>query len=486
MKLLPHSIRWRIQAWHGLILVLVLLGFSATAYRLRQIDELRHLDSELEGRLALLNAAIARGGPPSGPGQGGEERMEQSPPAGLPPPTMSDFGAPPNNLPLPSGISALFDATASTPYYLKFWSREGDLIDMSRNAPAGITLPDHTERNTFHTRNGYREGYHFTPPGECLLVGVSETAMHQAMRHFAGWLLACGGGILALGLAGGWWLTSRAISPISEMSDTARRVADGRLEERISGPNSASELGQLASVLNSTFAKLEAAFEEQKRFTSDAAHELRTPASVILAQTQLALSRPRSVEELRETITTIRRATQRMQGLIESLLTLARLDGQSEPLKRREFDLAELAREQLHLIRPLAEERGITLRGEFKSTPCAADPDRITQVLTNLLSNAVKYSRKGDFVQLTTRRENGHAIVRVADTGIGIAPEHLSHLFDRFYRADASRNRATGGAGLGLAICKTIAEAHGGTISVESTIEKGTKFTMTIPAGKAG
>ncbi|MGC3988271.1 MAG: ATP-binding protein [Chthoniobacteraceae bacterium] len=270
---------------------------------------------------------------------------------------------------------------------------------------------------------------------------------------------------------------------MADISRAATRIAAGNLSERIHTDESAGELSELARVLNDTFARLEAVFAEQARFTSDAAHELRTPVSVILAQTQLALSRPRSATDYVETIETVQRSAQRMQGLMESLLTLACLDAHSEPLQRQPCDLAVLAAEHLDAIRPLALERGIPLHSELASTVCAVDLDRIGQILDNLLTNAVKYSRPGDEVRLATRLENGSAIVRVSDSGPGIATEHLPHLFERFYRADRSRNRSTGGAGLGLAICKSLAEAHGGSIQVESERGKGTAFTLRIPVG---
>jgi two-component system sensor histidine kinase BaeS len=172
-----------------------------------------------------------------------------------------------------------------------------------------------------------------------------------------------------------------------------------------------------------------------------------------------------------------------MHGLIESLLQLAVLDAARQPLDRRPCDLAEIGREHLEMMRPLADEHHLALEADLTPAPCAADADGVSQIVVNLLTNAVKYSRPGDKIRVATHRENGCAMISVSDTGPGIAAEHLPRLFDRFYRADASRNRTTGGAGLGLAICKSIAEAHGGKITVESTPDAGSSFTLRIPAG---
>lgn len=474
MNWLPRSIRWRIQLWHGAVLLLVLAGFGATAYRLQRAQEFRRLDSELTVRVTALSSALTRPQerrplPPPPPGFG------DGPEPGMRPP-------PPGSFQLPQDLEGLFAPTADGDFYFVAWSRTGELFGQSANAPADMSAPGGGKDDGVRSRGGFREEWHVTPPGEVLLAGVSEAVMAREMARFGGWLAALGGMVLVLGLAGGAWLAARAIAPIEDISAAATRIAAGHLDERIAVVENGSELDGLAAVLNDTFTRLDAAFAEQARFTSDAAHELRTPVSVMLAQAQLALARPRSADEYRETIATTQRAAQRMHGLIESLLSLATLDARAEPLQAQPCDLADLAREQLELIRPLADERRIALATDFATAPCAADPGRLAQVLTNLLSNAVKYSRPGDTVRLSTTRDNGHALVRITDTGPGIAPAHLPHLFERFYRADASRNRTTGGTGLGLAICKAIADAHRGTLEVTSTEGGGSTFTLRLPA----
>lgn len=509
---LTRSIRWRIGAWHGLVLLLVLTGFGVTAYRLQRANAYRHLDAELQVRLSALLGSLDRQQPPHPPpphdasrpppppppppdGQRGGNFARGGQPMPMPPPPPGKFRLPPDLahwFSTPDREGGNSDRDGGDFYYC-LWTRTDALFGISANAPGDLRLPARGGPRAVNTRSrdGAREIFEFTPPGECLLVGASEAPLERELRRFAGALVASGLVVLALGLAGGWWLASRAIAPIRAITATATRIAAGRLDERIAEAGGAgSELDELVSVLNATFARLEAAFAEQRRFTSDAAHELRTPAAVILAQTQLALARPRPAEELRETVVVTRRAALRMQSLIESLLTLSRLDAQaaaaeSSPLSRAEpCDLAALAREQLDLIRPLAEERGVLLRAdELAPAVCRGDPDGLAQIFTNLLSNAVKFSRAGDEIRLHTGRENGCALVSVTDTGPGIAAEHLPHLFERFYRADASRNRAAGGgAGLGLAICKTLAETHGGTLEVQSREGHGSTFTLRLPS----
>jgi len=500
-----QSIRWRIQVWHGALLLVVIAGFCATTYRLQESNALRHSDVALDVRLSTLTGLLGHHGlpgpppprpdgpPPDGNGPPGDQEPPPGAGPGRPPPRREggpprgpDRGPPPETFDAPE-ISALFNSQDQAPFYFCVWSRGGPLLATSGRVPDDEWRPKSVEKTSLtkmtRDRANFREMYAFTPPGECLLVGQSKAPIEREMRDFAWKLGGIGAGVLAIGLAGGWLLASRAIRPISEISAAASRIAAGNLAERIHTSETESELGQLAAVLDETFRRLDAAFAEQARFTSDAAHELRTPVSIILGQTQLALARERSAEEYRATIETCQRAAKRMHGLIESLLQLSVLDAAGQPLDRRPCDLAELGREHLEMMRPLADEHHIALEADLHPAPCAADAGGISQILVNLLTNAVKYSRSGDKIRVATHRENGGAIIRVSDTGPGIAAEHLPHLFERFYRADDSRNRTTGGAGLGLAICKSIAEAHGGKLTVESAPDAGSSFTLRIPAG---
>ena len=331
------------------------------------------------------------------------------------------------------------------------------------------------------TRGQWRELYRFLPHGECVLVGRSMAPDLAAMRRFALWLVAIGTSVLLLGLAGGWWLASRAIRPIEDISATALKIAAGDLSHRINVADTESELGRLAGVLNSTFARLEAAFAHQARFTADASHELRTPVSVIVTQTQTALSRERGAAEYREALEACQRAAKRMRSLTESLLQLARLDAGQEPMQRECFDLARVVHESVDLVRPLAAERRIELECDLVPVQCLGDAGRIGQVATNLLTNAIHFNRDRGRVRVAVRAEEGAAWLTVADTGVGIPAEDLPHIFERFFRVDKSRSRVQGSNGLGLAISKAIVDSQGGSISVSSQLDKGTTFSVKLP-----
>jgi heavy metal sensor kinase len=277
-------------------------------------------------------------------------------------------------------------------------------------------------------------------------------------------------------------LSSRTIRPIKDISATAEKISSGDLSQRIPQADTDNELGQLAAVLNETFARLQTAFEQQARFTSHAAHELRTPISVMLTQTQSALSRERSAGEYREAVEACQRAAQRMRRLIESMLELARLDGDEQRMRRERFDLANTAAECVELVYPLAKQRQISIQSDLSASGCSGDPERIGLVLTNLLPNAIYYNREGGEVRVKVEPKERLAVVSISDSGPGISADDLPHIFERFWRADKSRSRAEGRAGLGLAIVKSIVESHGGTIEVSSELGSGTTFTVSLPS----
>jgi heavy metal sensor kinase len=292
---------------------------------------------------------------------------------------------------------------------------------------------------------------------------------------------ATGCAVLVLGLLCGWWLATRAIQPIAGISLAANSIAAGKLDERIDISDTDSELGQLAQVLNTTFHRLQAAFARQTDFTANASHELRTPVSVVLSQTQTILMRERTPVEYRECIEACQRAAQRMRQLIDSLLLLARLDSPDHSADREPCDLAQMVTEAIEMLRPLSAERNVTFRSDLAPTGCVGDPGQLCQAIINLITNAIYYNRVGGEVHVKVGLEDDGAMLVVSDTGTGIAPGDLPHVFERFYRADKARSHSKGRTGLGLAITKAIVDAHRGTIQVESEVGKGSTFTLHLP-----
>jgi heavy metal sensor kinase len=314
-----------------------------------------------------------------------------------------------------------------------------------------------------------------------VLVGRSVARERQEVRKLAWLFVFVGAGVMAVGLAGGWLLSTRAIGPIHMITQTARAISASDLSQRIDLKETQSELGTLAQTLNETFERLDTAFGRQVQFTADASHELRTPLTVIHSHAELALSKERSADEYRKTIEACLRASKRMKSLVESLLVLARADARRLELKPTTFDLKTVADESIKMVEPLAQENAIQVDCELTPVEISADRTRVSQLVTNLLSNSIRYNRTGGKVKLSVGQENGHAVLTVADTGVGIAEDDQRHVFERFFRADKARSREAGGSGLGLAICQSIVEAHGGTIVFVSKLNEGTTFVVKLP-----
>lgn len=511
------SIRWRLQLWYGLILVLVLIAFGFTAYQVAYDHQLRRIDQELSQQLMAAMRPQPHAGPP-----GGKRDHDR----GDFPPDLSpdqDHMGPPRggerfeqrSRQILSRIRQNIEQTDSwetvqtNTFYFILWQKDGSMLASSSNAPPRVPCPPRPanarpsmdqgpdgpgmeppkgfgfsleEDALVRMRERFRELYVFGPLGECILAGRSILPEMAAMHRLALWLFAAGAGVLLLGLAGGWWVASRAIRPIDDISATALKIAAGDLSQRIDAADAESELGRLAEVLNSTFARLESAFAEQRRFTADASHELRTPLAVIITEAQTTLSRERAATEYRETLEGCLEAAQQMRRLIASLLELARFDAGQEPMARGRFDLSHVAQQAVELVRPLAKQRGVRIECDLPSVSCAGDAERISQVATNLITNAVQFNRADGTVRVATSRRERHALLEITDTGVGIAPEDLPHIFERFYRADKARSSGLGRTGLGLSICKAIVEAHSGTVAVRSEPGKGSTFTLKLPA----
>jgi len=451
-----NSIKWRLQLWYGLILVLVLAGFGIIALQLQYERQMSLLNAELEFRFQKVVSALHPHPPPP------DQRSDEFPPQDL---RSREFHLPPE-------AQALFDSDDPHHFYFIIWDdNEDKKIAQSTNALI-FSRPNHLYQFGFTRR---------LPSGEMVSIECCNVPELHELKVAAWKLAGAGVVILIFGLAVGGWLVSHAIRPINSISDAAVKISAGDLSQRINVAETESELGKLAAVLNSTFARLEAAFAQQKQFASDAAHELRTPVSVILTQTQTALNREREAKDYKETIEACQRAAQRMKRLISALLELARFDAGQEHVKRKQLDLTQTVHDCVEMIRPIAEEHGLKLISEFSPVEITGDSERLTQVVTNLLMNAIQYNKPRGEIRVKLESKNGLAILTVADTGQGISHLDLPHVFKRFYRGDKSRTGASN-TGLGLAICKATVEAHGGTIEVASQEEVGTTFTIRLPS----
>lgn len=502
MKLPFKSIRWRLQAWHAVLLLLVLLGFGLRSYLLTRDNRLAVFDRTLLREGVLVSAAMQDlpGRAPlreairktlMGRFLGRVQRDLRITAQSL----ASELGtntAPTGGLlerQAKAGLAAMLTSSEHAGFYYVLWQPDGAVALQSTNVPGTLPRPELAQGAGFRprTRGEYREQTITAADGTQLLVGDSLALEQAGLNRLALRLALTGAVILVLGLAGGWWLASRAIRPIRQISESAAKIAAGNLTERINLSDTDSELGELARVLNSSFDQvqtafnqLQAALDRQVQFTADASHELRTPVSVVLAEANSALARERTPAEYQEALESCRHAARRMRRLTYSLLTLAGLDSGAARGRHAQCDLAAITLEVIQLLRPLADEHGVTIQSELRAAPCLGDPGQLGQVVTNLVSNAIQYNRPGGEVRVSVSSGLWTSVLNVADTGAGIDAGDLPHIFDRFYRADKSRSQANGHAGLGLAIAKAIVEAHGGEIHAASDPGLGSTFTLTL------
>ena len=476
MSTFLHSIRWRVQVWHGTILLGAVLAFCLTAYRLAWDTQLRRIDTALiQNEHQLMRGLMEAGRPPAGPP---EPFSPEQLVARLRQGTAS----------LPAGVAELFHGREPGYAYFSLFGPDASVLLRSENAPAGLRplpYPVKDFDEALRTVGQRREMLRSSAQGLGSLVGCDITPELEGMRRFAWSLGAAGLGVWLLGLLGGWWLAGRAIQPIAAISHTATRIAAGNLDERIGTTGSDSELDQLGRVLNETFDRLHAVFEQQKQFTADASHELRTPVTILLTETQRILKRERTPAEYREAVQTCHDTAERMRRLIEALLLLSRQEAAGAQAPREACDLAAIVGETLAQLGPLAAGRNIRLHADLRAAPCVADAAALAILTSNLLANAIQHHHDGGSVEVTCAAGGRGVIFSVRDDGPGIPAGDQPHIFRRFYRVDKVRTGSTGHTGLGLAIAKAIVDNHGGTIRVESRPGEGACFTVELPGATA-
>lgn len=294
--------------------------------------------------------------------------------------------------------------------------------------------------------------------------------------------LLAAAGLLSLILAFvlGAFTAKRISAPIAEAIETARDIARGHFKRRTRSLSHTVEIDELSTTIDDLAQSLDQQEKLRKRLTSDVAHELRTPLTTLQTHIEAMIDGVWEADSAR--LSSCHEEIMRINRMVGDLEKLARFESEGLVLNRENFDLNELAGQIIGNHRALFDKQGLTLDFSGETAPIFADRDKIAQVMINLLSNAVKYTGQGGSVTVGVEEKGGYGLLIVKDTGIGIALEDLPFIFERFYRADPSRHRATGGAGIGLAIVKAIVVAHGGEISVESQPGEGTRFIVTLPA----
>jgi len=384
-------------------------------------------------------------------------------------------------------------------HFIEVWSPDGSLLyrsaalqDQTLGDPPGPDegLHDPTP-STARLPNSTRvrlasSVYHIEDQRVVLRVAYSEEGLWRELGEFGEVLLLGFPIAVLLAGVGGYALARKALAPIDSMSTQAKKISAERLGDRLTIENSQDELGKLATVFNNMLGRLQAAFDQLRRFTSDASHELRTPLTAIRSVGEVALQDQRSPAEYRDVIGSMLEEVDRLTRLVESLLALSRADAGHVQFQREDISLVRLAKEARSVVEVLAEEKQqhIDIEGDANLV-VSVDRLILRQALVNLLDNAIKYSPAGS--RILVRAQSGgdkQASLEVIDQGPGIPSEHQPHVFDRFFRVDKARTRQWGGAGLGLSITRWAVEAHGGDITLRSEEGQGSTFRVSLPLAK--
>ena len=309
-------------------------------------------------------------------------------------------------------------------------------------------------------------------------VAQDRSGDEQFRRKFRALLaISIGLGTIAFALIG-TTVTRRGLRPLREMTDSLARITPTHLSERLDPAQWPHELRPLAAAFDEMLQRLESSFVRLSQFSADLAHELRTPIANLLGEAQVALTRARSADEYRSVIESSVSECERLSAIVDNLLFLARAESADRQIQPSFFQARPAVEKIAEYYRPLAEDRRVTIdcKGEGD---ILADPALFNRAVNNLVENALRFTPDDGKIQILVKPENGQTTVAVHDTGCGIAPEHLPHLFDRFYRVDPARN--SGGSGLGLALVKSIVGLHHGSAKIESKVGAGTTVTMIFP-----
>src|SRR5215471_2943520 len=463
----PLTLRTKLTLFYSITVSILLTGFGLLYYRVLSVGLDRDITQDVIDRASGLRGYL---------------RFEEGVPT---------FDYDPND---PDELSFINTATR---YYQLYELRTGTLIaesdelratgiqyspqDLSHYAQSQPSLIDlQTDQGKIRLRNE-------TVPGEgemyLLVVGASMRQMDDTLGSFVkalAWLIPTG---VLLAAVASWFMAGKALQPVAELSKAAGEIAVTSLDRRLPVRGTNDELDQLAAEFNDTLARLEKAVGEMKQFTASISHELRTPLAVLRGEAEVALMQASSPEQYRRVLSSQLEEFEKLSRMINQLLTLARAESGDVEIAQETVDLSAMAQKLTEDLEPVASSKNLTLscNSDLSVTVCG-DSGWLERVVLNLLDNAIKFTPAGGHVNVRVY-QNGHsATLEVQDDGIGIPNEALPHIFERFYRSDPSRSDRSEGAGLGLSLVKWAVDQHHGSIEVESTPNKGSRFRLKLPS----
>jgi heavy metal sensor kinase len=318
-----------------------------------------------------------------------------------------------------------------------------------------------------------------------LAIGRSLAANYRTVDYSTRMYILLASGMLAVSILFGWWLAGLAIRPLDSVAQAAQNITGSNLSLQIPLRGAGDELDHLIDSFNRMTARLQQAFEQTRRFSTDVSHELRTPLTAIRGQLEVALFTAETPEQYRDAMVNALEDVEKLSSIVRALLLLSQAESGQLVLQKAPFDLAEVVADVVDQFQIPAEEKGVQLSADLRAgVIVSADRTQIERLISNLLSNAVKYTPHGGSVRVRLRLDDspGWAQLVVEDTGLGIPAENLPHIFDRFYRVRNPQTHLTEGLGLGLSFVAWIVEAHGGRIDVATTEGEGSRFTVLLAA----
>lgn len=313
-------------------------------------------------------------------------------------------------------------------------------------------------------------------------VGMSLENIMNTRRRFLVILAAMLPFSLLLAGGGGWLLARRALRPVDLMTRTAQQISGEHLAERLQETGNDDELDRLAKTLNDMLSRLDAAFHQMRQFSADASHELKTPLTILKGEMEVALRKQRSDQEYQRVLNSSLEEIDRINDLVEGLLLLARVDAGVLKLNVQQVTLEELVQDTCEQMKAVAETHAVTLSVDLLEPAIVqGDKEHLRRLILNLIDNGIKYTPPDGSVSLSLYTKAEWAVIKVADTGVGISDKERHEIFSRFYRSAETRDRDQRGVGLGLSIVRSIAQAHGGRIEVDSLLGKGSTFRVLLP-----
>lgn len=455
MKAIP--IRLKLTAWYLAVLLASLSLFGIAAFVAMRKGIEKSVDENLEGRAASVEEVI--------------ERVVQAEPARLP-----DELREHQELREQADFLQVCDQNGRWIYRSRLMAHYDLPVPAKASSAYNILSVDLPLRALVNELSAGGQTYR-------IQVAAPMDDFYDAIERFKWMVLLLSPMVVVLASAGGYWLSRKALAPVDQITRAAEDINSNNLAKRLDVRQSGDELQRLSETLNSMLGRLESSFNRITQFTADASHELRTPLALMRTTTEVSLRTSQTVADYRAAQEEILAELEKTSSLVEKLMLLARADAGVESLQHAPVDLAECLRDACKDGQVLAEVKQLRFEKDIDAQKffIAGDMQALHRLFLILIDNAVKYTPPGGSVSVALTQNNGSAIAEFRDTGIGVSDEDLPHIFDRFYRADKARSREVGGVGLGLSIARWVAEAHRGTIEVQSTPGAGSVFRIRLP-----